>query len=80
MPSTPSACGTTGAAGVIAGAEYNVLQELDLPRIPVDEGTATTGALITLGAVLLATLLAAMLGGKLGDRYHRKVDRAGFTA
>jgi MFS family permease len=68
------------AAGVIAGAEYNVLQELDLPRIPVDEGTATTGALITLGAVLLATLLAAMLGGKLGDRYHRKVDRAGFPA
>ena len=68
------------AAGAVAGAQYNVLQELDLPRIPVEEGTATTGALVTLGAVLLATLLAAMLGGKLGDRYHRKVDRAGFPA
>ena len=34
--------------------------------------------LITLGAVLLATLLGAVLGGRLGDRYHRKVDRAGF--
>jgi hypothetical protein len=68
------------AAGVIAGAEYNVLQELDLPRIPVEEGTATTGAIITLGVLLVATLLAAMLGGKLGDRYHRKVDRAGFPA
>lgn len=65
-------------AGAIAGAQYNVLQELDLPRIPIDEGTATTGGLITLGAVLLATLLGAVLGGRLGDRYHRKVDRAGF--
>ncbi len=67
-----------GAAGTLAGAQYNVLQELDLPRIPIEEGTATTGGLITLGAVVLGTLLAAMLGGKLGDRYHRTVDRAGF--
>jgi hypothetical protein len=68
------------AAGAIAGAQYNVLQELDLPRIPIDEGTATTGGIVTLVAILLATLLGAMLGGKLGDRYHRKVDRAGFPA
>ncbi|RBY75161.1 hypothetical protein DQ239_17640 [Blastococcus sp. TF02-09] len=68
------------AVGAIAGAQYNVLQELDLPRIPIDEGTATSGAVVTLVAILLATLLGAMLGGKLGDRFHRKVDRAGFPA
>ena len=28
----------------------------------------------------LGTLLAAALGGKAGERYHRKVDRAGFPA
>jgi hypothetical protein len=66
------------AAGAVAGAQYNVLQELDLPRIPIDEGTATTGGIITLVAILLATLLGAMAGGKIGDRYHRKVDRVGF--
>jgi MFS family permease len=66
------------AAGAILGSEYNVLQQLNLPRIPVDEGTATTAGIITLAAVLLATLLGAILGGKLGERYHRKVDRAGF--
>ena len=66
------------AAGAILGSEYNVLQQLNLPRIPVDEGTATTAGIITLAAVLLATLLGAVLGGKLGERYHRKVDRAGF--
>ena len=67
-------------AGLVFGSEYNVLQRLDLPRIPIDEGTATTGGIIALVAVLLITLLGAILGGKLGDRFHRKVDRAGFDA
>ncbi|TFV65677.1 UNVERIFIED_ORG: hypothetical protein E4P37_09220 [Bacillus sp. AZ43] len=64
--------------GLLFGSQYNVLQQLNLPRIPIDEGTATTGGIIALVAVLLATLLGAVLGGKLGERYHRKVDRAGF--
>ena len=65
-------------AGVALGAQYNVLQQLNLPRIPVDEGTATTAGVFTLVAILLVTLVGAVLGGKLGERYHRKVDRAGF--
>jgi MFS family permease len=65
-------------AGLVFGSQYNVLQQLNLPRIPIDEGTATTGGIIALVAVLGATLLGAILGGKLGDRYHRKIDRAGF--
>lgn len=67
-------------AGLVFGSEYNVLQQLNLPRIPIDEGTATTGGIIALVAVLLVTLLGAILGGKLGERFHRKVDRAGFDA
>jgi hypothetical protein len=66
------------ALGLVFGSEFNVLQQLDLPRIPIDEGAATTGGIIALVAVLLVTLAGAVLGGKLGDRYHRKVDRAGF--
>ena len=57
-----------------------MLEQLNLPRIPIDEGTATTAGIITLVAILLVTLLGAVLGGKLGDRYHRRVDRAGFAA
>jgi len=64
-------------AGVVFGSEYNVLQRLDLPRIPIDEGSLATGGLIALVVVVLGTLLAAILGGKAGERYHRKVDRAG---
>jgi hypothetical protein len=66
------------AAGLALGAQYNVLQQLNLPRIPIDEGTATTAGIVTLVAILLVTLLGAVLGGKLGDRFHRRVDRAGF--
>ncbi|MGY1726844.1 hypothetical protein ACI79J_07710 [Geodermatophilus sp. SYSU D01062] len=65
-------------AGTVLGAQYNVLQQLNLPRIPIDEGTATTAGIVTLAAVLVATLVGALLGGKLGTRYHRRVDRAGF--
>src|SRR5688500_8939359 len=64
--------------GVVLGSQYNVLNQLNLPRIPIDEGTATTAGIITLVAILVVTLLGAVLGGKMGDRYHRKIDRVGF--
>jgi MFS family permease len=64
-------------AGVLLGAEYNVLESLNLPRIPVGEGSLTAGGLIALAAVLVGTLLAALAGGKAGSHYHRKVDRVG---
>ena len=64
--------------GAVAGSEYNVLSQLNLPRIPIDEGDLATGAVIALIAALIATLLAAIAGGKVGERYHRKVDRAGY--
>ena len=66
------------AAGAIFGSEYNVLQRLDLPRIPIDEGSLATGGLIALAAIILGTLLAAYLGGKMGERYHKKVDRVAY--
>ena len=66
-------------AGWVFGSEYNIFEQLNLPRIPVDEGTITTGALIALAAVVILTLLAAMGGGKAGERYHRKIDRVAYN-
>jgi hypothetical protein len=66
-------------AGWIGGSQYNVFQQLNLPRIPVDEGSIATGAIITLVVILLGTLLAAMAGGKAGDRYHARVDATAWN-
>lgn len=65
------------AAGAIAGSEYNLLGDLDLPRIPIDEGSLATGGGIALALILIASLVAAVGGGKAGERYHRKVDAVG---
>jgi len=64
--------------GAIAGSEWNLFSQVNLPRIPIDEGSLATGGAITLVLILLATLVAAIAGGKVGERYHRKVDRIGY--
>ncbi len=63
----------------IGGREYDLLEQLNLPRIPVGEETLTTGGAVALAAALLTSLVAAMLGGKLGERFHRRVDREALT-
>jgi len=68
------------ALAALAGSEWNVFERLDLPRVPVDEGTLTTGGAITLAAIAIGTLIAAGAGGKVGERFHRKVDRVAFES
>jgi hypothetical protein len=60
---------------LIGGSKYNLLDALNLPRIPVDSGSLTTAGLIALIASLVVTLLAGIAGGKAGERFHRRVDR-----
>jgi hypothetical protein len=67
-----------GAGGWQLGSEYNVFSQLNLPRIPIDEGTLTTGGIIALIAAVVVTVLAAIAGGKVGERFHRRVDRVGL--
>ncbi len=61
--------------GALFGSQYDIFDRVNLPSMPIPSDTATWGGLITLGAVLVGTLLAAFLGGKVGQRYHTKVDR-----
>ena len=61
--------------GAIGGSEYNVLSQLDLPRIPIDEGDLATGGIIALLVSLAVMFISAIAGGKVGERFHRKVDR-----
>lgn len=64
-----------GVLGAVFGREYNILDRVDLPNIPLSTDQLGWGTAITAAAILLLTLLAAMAGGKLGHRYHNKVDR-----
>lgn len=62
---------------VAAGSQFNVLSSLNsFPRIPVDEGTLTTGGIIVLIVAALIALVGALLGGLAGMHYHRRIDRA----
>lgn len=61
--------------GALFGSEYNIFDRVNLPRIPLSTSELSTGGIIAAVAVLLVSLLAAMLGGKVGQRYHNKVDR-----
>ncbi len=64
--------------GVVFGSEYNILDRVSLPTLPISTDELSLGAVITAVAIVLGTLLAAMLGGKVGSRYHRKVDKAAY--
>ncbi|MFB8145965.1 hypothetical protein ACFC1W_04375 [Microbacterium sp. NPDC056003] len=58
-----------------AGSRWDILSALDgFPRFPMD---ATLTGIITAVVAAIITLGGAILGGILGMRYHRRVDRLG---
>lgn len=61
--------------GAAFGTQYNILDRVSLPQIPISGSELSTGGIITAIAVLVLTLLAAMAGGAIGHRYHNRVDR-----
>ncbi|MBV9282641.1 MAG: hypothetical protein JOZ41_21395, partial [Chloroflexi bacterium] len=56
----------------ILGSKFDVSKQLHLH---VNTGTLTAAGLISLAVTLIVLLLAAALGGSLGERYHRGIDR-----
>jgi hypothetical protein len=62
--------------GAVFGTQYDILQRTDLPSVPIPTETLTVGGVVTLIAVVIGTLIAAMAGGKAGQRYHAKINRA----
>lgn len=62
--------------GALFGTQYNLLDRVDLPRIPLSSEQMGWGAAVAAVAIVFGTLLAATLGGLIGRRYHDRVDRA----
>lgn len=64
---------------LLIGSQYNILGNLNsFPRIPLNEGTVTLGGIITVIVLAAVSLVAAILGGIAGMRFHRRVDRVGL--
>lgn len=68
-----------GVLGFVAGNQVDLMSRASgLPRLPVDSTAMTGGGIITVAAIVLISLVGALLGGLAGMRYHRRVDRAGY--
>jgi amino acid transporter len=63
------------ALAAIGGSEYDIFQRLNLPRIAIGGDTLTAGGAITGAVAIIVTLLFAVIGGKVGERFHKRVDR-----
>jgi hypothetical protein len=61
--------------GALFGSQYDVLDRVDLPRMPYSDGELTIGGVVAGLVVLAVTLIGALLGGSVGRRYHDRVDR-----
>lgn len=67
-------------AGGVIGQSYDVFAQLRLPVVPVDPATLTLSGVVALVAALLVTLLTAAVGGRMGEGFHRRVDREATAA
>lgn len=68
-----------GVIGLFAGNRFDILARTNgFPRLPVNEGTLTAGGIILAAALVVISLIGAVLGGLLGMRFHRRVDRVGL--
>ena len=66
------------ALGTYVGAEYNVFALMDLPdwMSQIDMDDRTSNGIIAAVVAVALVFLGAVLGGRLGDRYHLRADRA----
>ena len=65
-------------AAWIAGGDLDPTKSITLPSNPIDAGPLSQGGWIILGVGALVALAFALVGGMLGERFHRAVDRAGI--
>jgi cytochrome bd-type quinol oxidase subunit 2 len=66
-----------GIAAWIGGGNMNPAESISLPSNPIDNGPLSNSGWVILAVVLAVSLIAAIGGGILGERFHRAVDDLG---
>ena len=61
--------------GAVLNSQYDLLDKVSRPDVSLTNGELTTGGIAAGAALVVLTLLFAILGGKTGKRYHDKIDR-----
>ena len=62
----------------IAGGDPDPTKSISLPGNPIDEGPLSHRAGAIAAILVVVPLVFAVLGGVLGERFHRAVDNAAF--
>jgi hypothetical protein len=64
---------------LLLGNRFNMLSSLNgVIPIPASRAALTSSGIVTAVALIVVSLVGALLGGLAGMRFHRRVDRAGF--
>ncbi|MEU4294092.1 hypothetical protein AB0E63_38225 [Kribbella sp. NPDC026596] len=61
--------------GALLNNQYDWVSDINRPDVALSNDTLTMGGISAAAALVLLTLVAAILGGKSGKRYHDKIDR-----
>jgi CBS domain containing-hemolysin-like protein len=63
------------ALAALFGAQYDVFRNVELPQF-FTRDALTLGGIVSALVAIAVMLVAGLLGGKWGERYHRRVDAA----
>jgi len=64
-----------GGAGWVLDNQYGVLDDFNRPDVALADNTLLLGSIAAAATLLILTLLAAIVGGKSGRRYHDRIDQ-----
>jgi hypothetical protein len=70
--------GASAGLGFLFGLQYDAIDQLNLEAVSLPTWAGGVQGLVGAAAALVGSLLATVAGGKVGCRYHRKVDDAGY--
>jgi hypothetical protein len=63
-----------GGGGWLLDNQHDLVGRINWPDVALADHTLVLGSIVAASALLVLTLLAAILGGKNGRRYHDRID------